>query len=690
MKKFIPSCIVIVLLCLSSHQLYSQNALQRQRGVAILNLMERNQEDSSRIFSVNQMAIVAGFPYIITNSIGEASTYGMIISSSDIYSTTFSNLEVDSIRNYISAGGVFITSNMRDYRMNDIFGISAFTTSRQNYTLNWNMNTNDSSLVWFDHPFEHEIILGRNTYSEVLFTRHYTLNGGTPLAFFNNDLNLPAVVYHPYINGHAYALGLSLRDVSLRCMLNYDYNSERNFSNAFEPNADVFLFFLRAVFAKHTPVMVWKHTSPANSYNTIMITHDIDSRTGMDTMLYFSEWEKNVGISASYNVTTRYLADSAMSAFYAGKESNVEAVKNDGHIINSHSVGHFYDFHHFTLGTSGMTMSNYHPFYNGDSTTGGFIIPELEVSKNILENNHNVTVRTFRAGHLRFPDQLANGLQLLNYEYESSMSSNDLGYSFPFPLKKDRSFSGETTNVYELSMTLSDVYDDGFNINDWPQKVQGWINDCIAYMNNNTPVNLLIHPNRTHKLAAEQIFLLNMGPKPKHLSMSAYGDFWRMREKAEFQSQLTGDTLIITLSNNTNTVDPWLSFMAEGYDIINTVLVQNSNGNPLNFVMEKYGENRMLIYNPNESVGIEPTAIAATESGFKVFPNPTNGAFTIQLKNQIQAVEVSVYDITGRIVHQEISNQEIINPDLQLKTGAYLIRLTSNNEVIGIETLIVR
>ena len=130
--------------------------------------------------------------------------------------------------------------------------------------------------------------------------------------------------------------------------------------------------------------------------------------------------------------------------------------------------------------------------------------------------------------------------------------------------------------------------------------------------------------------------------------------------------------------------------MAEGYDIINTVLVQNSNGNPLNFVMEKYGENRMLIYNPNESVGIEPTAIAATESGFKVFPNPTNGAFTIQLKNQIQAVEVSVYDITGRIVHQEISNQEIINPDLQLKTGAYLIRLTSNNEVIGIETLIVR
>lgn len=690
MKKLIPACLVAFLLCIPSHLLFAQNALQRQRAVAILDLQNRNQENDSRIFSAIQMANAAGFPYIVTESIGTASTYGMILSSSDMLASTFTGVEVDSIKNYVSSGGVILTSNVKDPRLYEVFGISDFTTSQQNYTLNWDMSTNDSSLVWFNHAYEQEVILGRSDKPEVIYSRHYTLDGGTPLAYFNDDTSQPAVVYNQYGNGHAYALGYSLRDVSLRHMLNSDYSTHRNYSNAFEPNADVHIFFMRALFAKHTPVMVWKHTSPANSYTSVMITHDIDSRTAMDTMLMFSEWEKNIGMTASYNVTVRYFADDLMSAFYLGKEPNVQQVKVDGHHINSHSSGHFPDFSDFSFGTLGNTPVSYQPYNDGNSTTGGTVLGELEVSKNVLEANHNVNVRTFRAGHLAFPKKLANGLDTLDYEYDSSLSTDDLGYSFPFPMKINNSFSGRTSNVYEVSMTISDVWDGGFTKENWPSRVDAWIDATLSYMDNYSPVTLLIHPNRTHKLVAQQTYLNAIGPKAMLMGTADYGDYWRKREELKFQSQVFGDSLIITIDNSSLPVDSWMSFMAEGHDRINTVIVQNSNGTPLNFVMEKRSENRMLIYNPNESVGIEPTAIAVNESGFKVFPNPTNGAFTIQLKNQIQAVEVSVYDITGRIVHQETSNQEIINPDLQLKTGAYLIRLTSNNEVIGVETLIVR
>lgn len=219
--------------------LFAQSAAEKKRMVAILDLRDRNEEDDSRLYSAEQLAIAAGFPYLITRTLSIAERYGIILSSSDFQPYTFSDSEVDQLRSYVNNGGVLITSNVKDPRFYDVFGISSYITTRINYTLNFDMTTNDSALVWFDDPLEQEVILGERSYPEVIFSRHYRARGATALAHFENDLQRPAIIMNNFGSGVAYGLGYALRDVSLRNMLNFDYNSERSFSNSFEPNADV-------------------------------------------------------------------------------------------------------------------------------------------------------------------------------------------------------------------------------------------------------------------------------------------------------------------------------------------------------------------------------------------------------------------------------------------------------------------
>ena len=653
---------------------FAQSAAEKQRMVAILDLQTQNQENDSRLFGAEQLAIAAGFPYFITNDISQAVTYGFIMNSSDIKPSTFTNQEVEDLKSYVQSGGIFLSSNVRDPRLYEVFGFSDYTSSRTNYTLNWNMASQDSTLVWFDHPREQEVILGKSTISQVIFSRHYDLTTATPLAFFNSDQNFPAVVMNEYGNGTAYALGYSLRDVSLRNMLNRDYTTQRDFSNSFEPNADVHVLFLRAWFAKHGKAMIWKHTTPINSLGLVMVTHDIDSRSGMDTMLIFSEWEKSVGIIADYNITTRYFSDAAMPPFYTEKQNRVDDVLLDGHIINSHSVGHFRDFAQFGMGLYGETMSTYTPYYDGTATSGGFVLPEVQVSKNLLEANHGVTIQTFRAGHLAFPNRLPDALDTLGYRYDCTMSTNDIGYSFPYPLRKNRSFGGAITSVYEIGMTISDVIDTGITESNYPQAVEAWRISTEQYVKNHSPVTLLIHPNRTWKLNAQQDYINHLGPKIIKTNTAAYGDYWRMREDFVFSSLVQADTLVITIPASQLPLDPWMSFMAEGSNSINQIHVQSSTGVDLGFAVDRLdSSNRMIIYAGGSSVGIEAVPISKPKL-YSIYPNPSYGSFNIEgiLGHKTQ---FELFDLTGKKLFQtqfNIRYQAAFN----LPKGVYILHLT--------------
>jgi len=62
------------------------------RSLCIFDMQERNSESNdARIFSCEQMAIVAGVPSVISTDLSEAFSFGVILFSSEFKSSSFSS-----------------------------------------------------------------------------------------------------------------------------------------------------------------------------------------------------------------------------------------------------------------------------------------------------------------------------------------------------------------------------------------------------------------------------------------------------------------------------------------------------------------------------------------------------------------------------------------------------------------------
>lgn len=80
------------------------------------------------------------------------------------------------------------------------------------------------------------------------------------------------------------------------------------------------------------------------------------------------------------------------------------------------------------------------------------------------------------------------------------------------------------------------------------------------------------------------------------------------------------------------------------------------------------------------TVGVE--SFQANEPNFKVYPNPTKGDITIELKNLGGAVEVKFYSVTGELVESShFSNSKKVIVNVPGEPGVYLLKLMHGGEV---------
>ena len=75
----------------------------------------------------------------------------------------------------------------------------------------------------------------------------------------------------------------------------------------------------------------------------------------------------------------------------------------------------------------------------------------------------------------------------------------------------------------------------------------------------------------------------------------------------------------------------------------------------------------------------------AIKSKFSIFPNPTNGQFSIYFEAALENSSVNIIDLNGRLVYQntkDVSAGEIVNIDLMnLSEGMYLVNIFSDNQI---------
>jgi peptidoglycan/xylan/chitin deacetylase (PgdA/CDA1 family) len=661
--------------------------------LAILDLTETNGEtNKENLSSAQQMAQVAGIPFHITTSLEEALNERFILLSSQIDWETFSSEQLSALKSWVSDGGVLIAPFVKHTDLFSLFGIATTKLDQYRYTLNWVQYATQKELKWINDPMEQSLPLAKADYYKSIYTRGYTVNTATPLAFFED--NKVAVCRNNYGLGKAYAFGVQWQDIILRNLLDKDYNAQRISLNGFEPTTDVFMLVLRAIFTENQTVSVYKHSSPGESTSALLITHDVDSRTIIDTMHYFSNWEFVEGISAHYFVTTHYFKDLNMSAYYeASKFEKIQELIQRNHTIGSHSVGHFPDFAKtsvFPKGVAGNTAFNYHPIFNGSFTEAGTVYGELEVSKNLLTNDIGTSIRSFRAGALAFNPYLINVMADLDYSFNSSVSANNVLTNFPYFQRSDKAFSGHQTNVLEIPLTVSDVSPliklESTNID---QVVAVWTDVIARNAANNAPSVLLLSTNRGWKLEALQNLIAGLPQGVISYNFEDYGDYWLDRTALDFDYYLSNDTLLIQLNRTGNPAED-LSLMIENGNLLTKLIVRDNLGTNLTFYTKNWNSKNLIItfgespIREQKSAKIDIPALLE-ESTISIFPNPakdyTNLLFEL---DETETYQIQMTDLNGRLLFhvQGTALQGSTMQRIDLPTyskGMYLIHFKSES-----------
>ncbi len=673
--------IFLLLLLMISGSLMSYS--QTERKVAILNMSARNGDNGfSRTISSMRLLQLAGVAFDTTSNLSVALTYPVVLTGTRIQNGALTTTEIFELENYVYQGGILLTSDLKESQIYNLCGVSDALSNTELYRIVWDTTSNPSYFDMIDDSLEVTVSLGRQIDGPNFSTKYYTLSTGTALAHYEDGT--AAMVKNAFGAGFVYSFGPDFRDVVIRNSINQDVNAQRTYSNGFEPTTDVFAFVIRNIIRKHISNTVYKYTAPNNYSSVVMITHDVDSRTSYDTLANFAIFENYRGIKTQYNLTTNYVPNSWISDLYIGTGPQVEFLQSKGHAIGSHSVGHFPDFYDsniFPYGTLGNDSSNYHPFYNGISTLNGTILGEIEVSKNLIENDYNVDIKSWRSGHLAYPDSLVLALETLGYEYNSSYAANDVLTGFPFYASKTQSFLAEQSTVLELPITISDVFPDlPISIDNYMSKVQIWADATRRYDRNNASTVLLIHPNRNYKLTAQEAYLDLIPETMKGMAFEAFGSFWRKRDSLKYHSELQNNALTVKMDSE---YDSLLSFVIDTLSL-NSIAFLDMNGNPIEMNSQLFGTSQKLYYH-QDPVLIAGISEISAPLNFSIFPNPTGDVLNVNVEGNYTDIEAVIYSIDGQqITDPEKFKTNSFTLDLNqrnLKSGMYFIQLKTSGKV---------
>jgi peptidoglycan/xylan/chitin deacetylase (PgdA/CDA1 family) len=688
MFKFLK---VIFLLVTVTGNISSFASINYSRTIAVLDLTINNSETSeAELFSITHILKVAGLPFIVTTDVDSAIQYRVVITSSKLEATTLTTVEKDSLVSYVSNGGCLIAPNVRDPYLYALFGISDSELTQAHFNISFDMSLSNPSFRWLNDTLEQTLSLADTSqFTQFLNTLSYTVSDATSLAVYNDTTT--AITTYTYGSGKSYALGFSFKSLIAVNQTNRDYEAQRVYSNGFEPTSDAVILFIKAICTQAISNSVWLHTSPFESRSTLMVTHDVDATTAFDTMHLYADYEYAVGLSATYLITTHYLDDECMADYF--KPANypkVQYLLDKGHKLGSHSVGHFTDFGDETvapIGSLGNTTTNYLPYDSctATPTVGSTVLGETEVSKNLLESLFGVTIHTFRAGYLAFNDKLTNALDTLGYKYNTTVSASDVLTNFPFQSFKNRVSSGALSNVWEIPLTISDIFhDENMSLENYHEKVALWLDVVLRNKANYAPTVLLIHPTRLFKLQAEESLFNQLPDDVMVCDFETYADFWKDRNDIEFQTLLTNDSLTVIIPNSLLPLDSAISFIVDNGQALALIKAQDDLGNPIAVIQSDWDDNEVILhfgYYTPLSVDIENTP--GNEIIFNCYPNPFSNEITIEVNVSKQSrMNLSIYNLVGQTVKD--FTEEFVYPGTQRykwapensAAGIYVCRLS--------------
>ena len=355
-----------------------------------------------------------------------------------------------------------------------------------------------------------------------------------------------ALVRHRVDQGQTYVFGFNLGTILYRGQSGRDEWFARAYDNVFEPTSDVFLCLLAKIYQEHNPTAVLCGTVPEGKPLAILLTHDVDYTKSVGYALAFAEFERGLGVPATYFLQTKYVKDDLDAAFLdEGALATMHKIAAMGHEVASHSVSHTPVFASLPMGDGQERFPEYHPsVQNKKLTLGATILGELRVSKYLIETMlPERPVLAFRPGYLGNPPALPQALQATGYRYVSSLTASNVLTHLPYQQNRDRRASQELP-VYEFPISMSDG-----NTDDFTERLPAaqTIGEKLARYGG--AYVLLIHPNNLEdKFRFLQGFVKPWVGKAWFGTLGGFGQWWETRDHTGVDVTLQGDQAIVRLS----------------------------------------------------------------------------------------------------------------------------------------------
>lgn len=481
-----------------------------------------------------------GIPFTITTKVSEAVKHNAVLVYPIISGKVLSGPDMRALAAIPQSGGTLIGVNVVGGGLGGVFGFDSVVTSDKRYSLKLS-----SAIKGLTESFSGEEPVRLMNPEEVFPTNGYTKSAMPVLSYLQDGTAF--MTYKDYGKGKAYALGFDIGTYFLKFMNGRGNNSHIIYANHYDPGMDVLLRALKQIYINASSSSVTLGTVPFNKSLSLVITHDVDFTRSMENNIKYARMEKEMGVSATYFVQTKYIKDWNDDIFFAQKaEPILTELKNEGMEIASHSVSHSRGFAKIPLGDGTEKYPDYRPFVQNKLLTyNATILGELRVSKFLLETLlPDVKITSFRPGHLEHPFTLPEALMATKYSYSSSVTANSVQTHLPFMTMYNTDYKSET-GIVEIPITIEDEI--GLPLLsrlDSTLAIAGQLSKYGGVM------NVLIHTDITgQKFEFEQKLITALKPKAWTGTIKDLGRWWAVRNQIVIKVKGDGGTYEIAVTN---------------------------------------------------------------------------------------------------------------------------------------------
>lgn len=392
-----------------------------------------------------------GIPLRVTRDHTEAFQHKVVIVYPTISGATMSQQALRAVAAHARSGGVVIASEVLGGGLEDLFGFTRLESARGLKSVR--IDATLAGVLSLDGQEELELPLS----TPGMQTGSYKLAPGEGKVLARYDDGSAAILTRDHATGRTYIFGFDLGDYMGRSF-NGRQQGARRYVNAYEPGVDILYRILLHIYQEFEPLAVTIDTVPEGKSASMIVTHDIDYTRSIKNAIKYAEYEKSIGVAATYFIQTKYVRDWSDEIFYNQEGADyTRRLHAMGMEVGSHSVSHSKVFSKFPIGNGDEVYPQYLPFVKSMlSTHGGTVLGELRISGFLLEKTvPGLDVVSFRPGHLQYPTSLAQTMEATGYKYSSSMTTGLTLTHLPFQLSHNRDGVTET-GVYEFPITIED------------------------------------------------------------------------------------------------------------------------------------------------------------------------------------------------------------------------------------------